>query len=235
MVKRADGCAVEPPMKRRASAAARLPFAAKISTDSRRDLERWLSFHAFPEGEGVVEKGQVVSGAYFVLAGKLRVWTLAPSGRESTLYSLAPGDTCILAINSLFNDLLYPAWVRTEEPTELAIVPGPVYKRLFENETSVRELTIAALSGAVFRLMAELEEVHSCTLDQRLANLILTHAAASGELRLTQQAIASRLGTTREVVARLVTALVAQRAIRSERGKVTILDCRKLQQRRQSP
>src|SRR3982751_520300 len=62
----------------------------------------------------VLHKGQPISGAYVVLAGRLRVFTVAPNGTEATLYFIDPGETCVLALNCLFNDLLYPAWVQSE-------------------------------------------------------------------------------------------------------------------------
>ena len=30
---------------------------------------------------------------------------------EATLYVINPHETCVLALNCIFNDLLYPAWV----------------------------------------------------------------------------------------------------------------------------
>lgn len=169
-------------------------------------------------------KGQRVSGAYFVLEGRLRVFSLAPNGTEATLYFIDPGETCVFALNSLFNDLLYPAWVQAVTETSIALIPGPVFHTLFGNEPVVRDLTVRTLSTLVFRLMAELEEIHAYKLNQRLANLLLVHASANGELDMTQQQIAGHLGTSREVVARLVRELVAAGQIETRRGGIRILD-----------
>lgn len=169
-------------------------------------------------------KGQRVSGAYFVLQGRLRVFSLAPNGSEATLYCIEPGETCVFALNSLFNDLLYPAWVQAVEETTIALIPGPVFHSLFAAEPVIRDLTVRTLSTLVFRLMAELEEVHSYKLNQRLANLLLVHASASGELRMTQQQMASHLGTSREVVARLLRELGAAGHVETGRGCTLIRD-----------
>jgi CRP/FNR family transcriptional regulator len=167
-------------------------------------------------------KGQRVSGAYFVLSGRLRVYALAPNGTEATLYSIEPGETCVFALNSLFNDLLYPAWVQAVAETTIALIPGAVFHQLFATEAVIRDLTVKTLSTLVFRLMAELEEVHSYKLNQRLANLLLVHASASGELRMTQQQMAGHLGTTREVVARLMRELVAAGYVETGRGRMLV-------------
>lgn len=174
--------------------------------------------------EPLLFKGQAVSGAYFVLTGRLRVYTLAPNGTEATLYFIDPGETCVFALNSLFNDLLYPAWVQAVAETTIALIPGPVFHALFAEEPVIRDLTVRTLSTLVFRLMATLEEVHSCKLGQRLANLLLVHASAAGELRMTQQQMACHLGTTREVVARSLRELVAAGYVETRRGSTLIRD-----------
>ena len=172
----------------------------------------------------VVHKGQAVSGAYIALEGRLRVFTIAPNGTEATLYFVDPGETCVLALNCLFNDLLYPAWVQAETPASIAVIAGPVYRRLFETEPAIQNLTVTTLSTLVYRLMAELEQVHSSQHKVRLAQFILTHAASDGTLQMTQQQLARHLGTTREVVARIVGEFVNAELLRTRRGSLAIRD-----------
>jgi len=199
------------------------PFSA-LSPQGRALLEQGLVVRAIEAGAAVLHKGQPVSGAYIVLGGRLRVFTIAANGTEATLYFVDPGDACVLALNCLFNDLLYPAWVETESPTRVAIIPGPVYRRLFETEPGVQNLTVQALSTLVFRLMREIEDLHASNHRQRLAGFLLTHSHADGSLRITQQQLARHLGTTREVVARLMRELVADGLVQTARGSVAIRD-----------
>jgi len=177
-----------------------------------------------PPAGPILHKGQRISGAYFVIRGRLRVYSLAPNGVEATLYFIDPGETCVFALNSLFNDLLYPAWVQAESDTTVALIPGATFRALFEHEPPIQDVTVRALSTLVFRLMAELEQIHSYKLDQRLANLILVHASAEGVLRMTQQQMAHHLGTTREVVARLMGELVSAGLVETRRGMTKIRD-----------
>jgi CRP/FNR family transcriptional regulator len=200
-----------------------VPAFRDLSEQGRSRLERGASTSRFPGGKTIIEKGQDVSGAYFVLEGCLRVFTLLPGGKEATLYLIRPGETCVLALNSLFNDLLYPAWVQTEAATEVAMVPGRLYRSLFETEPVIQDLTVRTLSTLVFRLMAELDQVHSCTVEQRLAGFLLVRASGKGIVRQTQQEIASHMGTTREVIARLTSRLATRGLIATGRGTITIL------------
>lgn len=199
-----------------------------LSPAGKQLLRNGLASKSFARATAVIHKGQRVSGAYLVTRGQLRVFTFTPQGTEATLYFIRPGETCVLALNCLFNDLLYPAWVEAGPGTTVAVIPGPLYRKLFEREAGVQDMTVKALSTLVFRLMDELEQIHSCNLDQRLANFLLSNADADGVLHMTQQELAGHLGTTREVVARLMQGFVAQSLVATGRGTVTVSDSAKL-------
>lgn len=196
----------------------------EMSANARALFDQRLVRHTFPKGRTLIQKGDAVSGAYFVLDGRLRVFTYGPSGKATTLYLIEPGETCVLALNSLFNDVLYPAWVECESPTAVGLLPGDVYRTLFAREAAVQNLTVQALSTAVFRLMGELEQRHGQKLEQRLASFLLMRGSSLGVVQKTQQEIADHMGTSREVVARLVGDFVAQGLVATKRGGVTLLD-----------
>ncbi len=195
-----------------------------LSETSRSLLARGLRYVQFPNKAAVLRKGQRVSGAYVVVSGTLRVFTISPGGNEATLYLINPHETCVLALNCIFNDLLYPAWVEAGPGTRVAVIPGVTFRELFDNEPAIRDMTVHAFSTLVFRLMSGLEDIHSCKLEQRLANLLLLHASTDGTIRMTQQEIASHLGATREVVARVLGQLASQGHIQTGRNLIVIND-----------
>jgi CRP/FNR family transcriptional regulator len=202
-----------------------------LSDTSQALLAGGLRYIQCVKGAPILAKGQRVSGAYVVMSGRLRVFTLSPDGNEATLYTINPHETCVLALNCIFNDLLYPAWVEAGSAATVAVIPGNVFRALFEAEPGIRNMTVQAFSTIVFRLMTELEEIHSYKLEQRLANFLLLHASTDGKVQMTQQEIASHLGTTREVVARALGQLVAQRRIRTSRNQIAIDDPARLAER----
>ena len=104
------------------------------------------------------------------------------------------------------------------------MIPGAEFRRLFESEPAIRNMTVQAFSSVVFRLMAELEEIHSYKLDRRLANFLVRHASTEGKVQMTLQEIASHLGTTREVIARLFRQLTSEGHIRSGRNQIVLND-----------
>ena len=195
-----------------------------LSDTGRKLLARGLRYVQCDKGTPILVKGQRVSGAYVVITGRLRVFTLSPDGQEATLYVINPDETCVLALNCIFNDLLYPAWVEAGSDTRVAVIPGTVFRALFDTEPSIRNMTVQAFSTVVFRLMSELEGIHSYKLDVRLCNFLLMHASTDGVVRMTQQEIASHLGTTREVIARALGQLASARLVTTGRNRIAIHD-----------
>jgi len=207
-----------------------MDIANQLSAPGQAIFNSRLVRKKFAAFQPVLDKGASVSGAYFVLEGALRVFTLSPQGKQVTLYRVLPGQTCILAINSLFNSFLYPAWVEAEEQTILGVLPGDIYRQLFRGEAVVQDITIKALSSTVFGLMSALEKHHCQTIKQRLAHYLLVRLAPDATVYATQQAIADDLGSTREFVARILSRLTRQGLIQTGRGKIQILDTEALRQ-----
>lgn len=193
-----------------------------LSATGRQMLECGMQLHHFDELKTIINKGNSVSGAYVVVRGRLRVYSISPSGNEATLYFLNPGDVCILALNCIFNHMDYPAWVQSEPDTSVGVIPALTYRTLFQTEPSIQNLTVHALSGLVFRLMEELEQIHALNLNERLARFILMRSEGGRELRMTQSELAAHLGSTREVIAKLLRKLVAEKTVRTQRGAIFV-------------
>lgn len=201
-----------------------LPFFQHLSPAGQQLLAQGARYARANTSQTILQQGQKASGAYMVLEGRLRVYSVQANGNEATLYTIERGETCVLALNCLFNHLLYPAWVEAETDTQVMVIPGQIYRQLFSQETSVQDLTVRTLSTVVFRLMDELGQVHSLNIRQRLANLLLVRASDQGRLDMTQQQIAHYLGTRREVVARLLSEFADKAYLQTGRGYLTLLN-----------
>lgn len=204
------------------------PIYQGLSTTGQKLLNSKTQYVDCNSSDTIIIQGQKASGAYIVLEGQLRVYSVSPKGNEATLYTINPGETCVLALNCLFNDLVYPAWVDAEVNSKVAVIPGAAFRNLFAYEPSIQDLTVRSLSTLVFRLMDELGDVHALSQRQRLAGFLLTRSSATGELKMTQQQIADHLGTRREVVARQLLEFLDKRWIETGRGKIQVLEMEQL-------
>jgi CRP/FNR family transcriptional regulator len=66
-------------------------------------------------------------------------------------------------------------------------------------------------------------------MDARVAALLLERGHAQNPLCITHQEIAAELGTSREVISRLLEDLAGAGTLRSTRGRIEILDRRPLE------
>lgn len=203
-------------------------FVDELSPAARERFEHALLPLLAPAHRQLVHKGDRVGGVYLVEEGSLRVYTISAEGRETTLYWIGPGESCFLAINCTFKDVLYPAWVESEAPTRGSIIPAPVFRELYTQEPALQRFTFDALCGRLFEFMGILEEVVSQDLEHRLAAFLLRKADTAGRVQMSQEMIANHLGTAREVISRLLRGLVARELIRTGRGHVDIVDARAL-------
>lgn len=201
----------------------RFPFADSLSPGSRTALERELLSFSVEGKQTLIQKGDTVSGAYLVTRGALRVYSMNANGRESTLYIIEPGESCILAMNCVFSDILYPAWVESDRSTtEIVVIPSHVYRRMHESERAVQRFTFEVLSARIFDLMAALEDATTLPLDRRLANFVLRRSDSGLRLVMSHEEIASHLGTAREVVSRYLRNFENAGLVRVGRGYTEI-------------
>lgn len=200
------------------------PFFGAMSASSRALLGTAAGVRSYRRGARLIGKGDRVGGMYFVLAGALRVFSLSAAGAEASLYRVRAGESCLLAMNALFAEMRYPAWVVVESrEARVLCVPGAVYKQLHETESEVRAFTLRVLAERVFDLMGALEEISLHPLDERLRSFLLRRANARWEVDATHEEIAVYLATAREVVSRKLERLAETGVVRTRRRRIEIL------------
>jgi CRP/FNR family transcriptional regulator len=205
------------------------PFLSELSARGRSRLLGATRHVKLPPYAKVIERGDEVAGVYLVEAGALRIYYVSSEGREGTLYWVDPGQSCIIALNCLFARLPYPAWVETDQAeTEVAIISGDVYRELYLAEPALQHFTFATLSTRLFELMTLLQETASFGLEQRVAAFLLRRSGSSHVLETTHEQVAHHLGSSREVVSRVLRNLARSGAIRLSPRAVAIVDADKL-------
>lgn len=196
----------------------------QVSVEARKILHEHSVVQHFPRRRIILRRGDAIDGAYVVLAGRLRSFSLSAHGHQSTLYQVNPGGACLFALNCLFANSPYPAWVEASPNTEVAWIQAQAFRTLFHREEAIQSLVIHAFSSAIQRLMDTLAEVTLESLHVRVSRYVGQHADAHGLLVVTQQGIADEIGTTREAVARELGRLAAIKAITTGRGRIRIAD-----------
>ena len=146
--------------------------------------------------------GEPARGLFIVVSGSIRAFRVNASGREQTIHVESAGAT--LAEVPVFDDGNYPANAIAEETSGvLYLSKADVQGFLIENPA----VALNALRLMARRLRRHAELADSLALKdvgQRLARLLLTEARAqrTSDLNFSNQQLAARVGSVREVVSR---------------------------------
>ena len=205
------------------------PFFSELSSAGQSQLRAATSHVLLAPQTKVIQRGDEVGGVYLVEAGALRVYYVSAEGREGTLYWVDAGQSCVLALNCLFSRLAYPAWVETDlVETRVIIISGDVYRRLYLVEPALQKFTFETLTTRLFELMTLMQETASLGLEQRVAALLLRRSVNGQTFEVTHEQIAHHLGSSREVVSRVLRNLAARGAIKLSHRSIAIKDSDKL-------
>jgi len=158
---------------------------------------------AFRPNKTVYLEGDACSHIAFLLSGGIRVFKTGETGREITLYEIGRGDTCILNASCILSERRYPAHAVATEEGELLLLPAGVFRGLLRRHSRMQDFIFTLLSERLAAVMALVEEIAFGRMDERLEEY-LREKSRDGILSATHQGIANDLGTSREVVSRLL-------------------------------
>jgi CRP-like cAMP-binding protein len=200
--------------------------AAELARLARRCRQR-----ALKRGEHAFEEGDVCHGLLVVAEGAVEMRQVSSRGREQVLHAEGAGAT--LGEAPLFDGQGYIASAVAIAPTRLVLVPKVAVLDLCRRHPSVALSMLEAMAKRVRRFAGLVEDLAFRQVTERLARHIEANAAASGaplspgtvvDLALTQEQLAARLGTVRELVSRALSQLERAGAIKRGRSGIVIRD-----------
>ena len=201
-----------------------LPLLQNADAALVREFQQAATFAHIPAGQDVFLEGDRVEGIALLISGVVRVYKIGGTGREITLYRFGLGQSCILSANAILNQITFPAIATVEQDAEAVIIPSATFRDWVRRYDLWREFVFDLLSQRLSSLMTIVDEVAFQRMDARLASFLRTRSRVQNPMRITHQEIASELGTSREVISRLLEDLSARGLVRSARGEIEVLD-----------
>jgi len=183
-----------------------------------------------PANATAFRHGDACENYLLILEGRVKVLTRAENGREIVLYRLGAGDSCVLTTSCLFGKARYPAEGVTESAVTALTLPASVFHRALQESGVFREFVFQSFSTHLASVITLVEEVAFGRLDSRLARYLLQRCDAGRVVRTTHQTLATELGSSREVISRLLKELEIQGKLELQRGSIQLIDSAALQQ-----
>lgn len=172
------------------------------------------------------------SAFFVVLQGRIKVYETSENGREISLYRMGGGSVCVHTLMPLLGYPSLRARAVVEEDSRILAVPSGYFQRLLVESNGFRRHVMTAMARCFSDVTQLIAQVSFKPLEIRLAQFLrqLSRHASVDTLKITHQAIASEIGTTREVVSRLLKAFETAGYVKLRRGRIEIIspvECRR--------
>lgn len=177
-----------------------------------------------PAGQFICMEGNRCTVLPLALSGQARVYKIAASGREITLYRIPPGESCILTASCIMSQHIFPAFAVAETDMEALAIPAPLLPAWFDQHAVWRTYAFDLLSRRLSSVIELVEEVAFHHMDVRLAAYLVEAASADGRIERTHETVAADLGTSREVVSRLLKDFEQDNLVALARGVIEVRD-----------
>ena len=187
-----------------------------------------------PPDTVLMKSGEQCPGFMLITNGSVRVFQYAEDGREMTLYRLAPGDVCVMSLHALITNRPFEAIACTETELQALVLSPAQFATALEQCTVFRDHILLHMSNRYCDMLSLVQASAFQHLDMRLACLLATRAGGNGTaIHTTHQELARELGTTREVISRILKEMERAGTIRLARGRIDIVDGERLRDFRQ--
>jgi CRP/FNR family cyclic AMP-dependent transcriptional regulator len=209
----------------------RVSLFSELSREELERISRVAIPRSFPAGVRVFHEGDRSDACYLVRSGDLRVTREHSDGRAIALATLGRGD--IFGELAMLDGQARSASVETLSDSELLALPAADFRRLLAEHSQIPVKLIAALTRRLRETNERVARQSFQTVPSRVAG-VLTQLIAEEEgrsgvtIRMTQADLAQLAGTSRESVSRFLATLERAGVVRVGRGRVTVVEPRRL-------
>lgn len=180
----------------------------------------------FSAGKVITEPGQFVKFVPVVLDGAIKIIRVDEDGKELFLYYLEPGETCAMSLTCCSASRPSEIKAVADEFTAILAIPIDKHEQWMDQFKQWKEFVAMTYQTRFQEMLVALDAVAFKRMDERLMRYILTKMkqGKTNELHTTHQEIANELGTSREVVSRLLKQLEKKKWIELGRNIIYVRD-----------
>lgn len=153
----------------------------------------------------IIREGQKNKYVPFLTKGSIKVFTLN-DGRELIYYYIKPNDSCLMTFSSIFTDHISRVYAVAEEDSEALLIPISVMHEWLIRFPEINKLFYREYDRRFSEVMNMVNDAVFHKLDKRVLNYIKQQIVVTGKnpIKITHREIANSLGSSREVVSRVL-------------------------------
>ncbi|BAV07221.1 CRP/FNR family transcriptional regulator, anaerobic regulatory protein [Filimonas lacunae] len=168
-------------------------------------------------GSLVLRENSYIQSIFILVNGSVRIMRTEEEGREILLYYLKPGQSCITSFLSGLHEDTCKVRAMVEEDAEILFIPINKAKEWITKYPEWANFIFHLYHIRFEELLTVINAIAFEQLDDRIMALLnkKKEVYQSNDFTITHQQIAEELGTTREVISRLLKQL-------EKRGKILL-------------
>jgi CRP/FNR family cyclic AMP-dependent transcriptional regulator len=204
-----------------------IPFFTDIPDDVLAALASSAVRRTFPKNAVIITEGDESGPLFIILSGKVRVYLSNEDGKMVTLSDQREGS--YFGELSLLDDQPRSASVMTVEPTVCALIPKQAFHAWLKEHPD--DAALGLMRGLTRRIRVLTENVRGLALSDvygRLVRILTGLAEADGDGlaikdKISHQELANMVGSSREMVSKLMKDLSSGGFISTEGRRIRIL------------
>jgi len=201
-----------------------LPILREAGPEMVREFLANAYYARIPAKRDIFAEGDRAHAIALLLSGRVRVYKIGENGREITLYRFGSGESCMLTANAILSHQTFPALATVESDVEAIMIPADVFRDWIDRFQPWRSFVFDLLAQRLANMLVVVDEVTFRRMDARLATLLLRRSQVQNPISATHQELASELGSSREVISRLLADFADEGLINMMRGRIEIVD-----------
>lgn len=172
----------------------------------------------------LVQSNSYIRAIPLLLSGSMRAIRQDEDGREILLYYIKPGESCIMSFLAGIHQDTSKIRLVVEEDAEVLMLPIDKASEWIKVYPEWSEFIFKLYHTRFEELLGVINAVAFQKLDDRIVTLLKKKSQVydSSEFNITHQKLAEELGTTREVISRLLKQMEKQQLISLSRNRIRL-------------
>ncbi|WP_207423289.1 Crp/Fnr family transcriptional regulator [Desertivirga brevis] len=160
----------------------------------------------FTTGEVLMEPGQYFRATMLIVEGRVKLYRKGEDGEEFFMYYIEPGGACALSMICAAKQETSEVRAKSVEETVALNVPIHLMDNLMKEYKSWYYFVLDTYRSRYEELLAVIDNIAFKNMDERLRSYLKKQSEKlkTRQLQITHQEIANDLGSSREVISRLL-------------------------------
>lgn len=183
----------------------------------------------YKKGQVIFHEGANAYGLYCLNTGKVKLFKMAPDGKEQILKIVAPGD--FIGYGALLSASPYSVTAEVMEDAVLCFVPKDLITQLFKENSRFSEGMVKLLTKTLDDTVEKMAHIAYKPVRGRIAEALLilketykTDDNPDGIINITREDLASYVGTVKETAIRVLKDLKEEGLVSTDNHSIKILN-----------